>query len=188
MLGLTAKMSSRFLLALNILDEFGFRPGTSSVNDYFRGDPAASHPILFDDVIRALGGNPEGDYSPTEIARTIRSYYESCYHDYIALLTLVGVTEEEAMVYSPAMRAASRHAGVDVDTGYYIVHGTTDDMDLNAADDYHQQDIWEILATSMIDSDHATVERVAFEVADLWDQFWSLHLDRSTRLGAADGG
>lgn len=180
-LGLEGKMAPRFLLTLNLLDEFGFRPGESKENQYFRGHPEASHPLLFDQVIKELGATPsiEKNFQPSQIAKIIRQYYESYFNNFMGLLALIGVTEEEAMVYSPPMRKASEAVGIDVNHGYYMVHGTTEDDDLNAADDYHQHDIWEILIQSMQAKDYQLVRQISLDTGNLWNQFWSYQLTRA---------
>ncbi|MDP7914120.1 hypothetical protein QWJ04_19570, partial [Acinetobacter baumannii] len=64
-----AKMFPRVLLSLNILDEFGFRPGLDKDN-YYLGNPEYAHYPLYEDLLNDYGLT-EADrrnYKPSKIA------------------------------------------------------------------------------------------------------------------------
>lgn len=86
-----SKMAPRFLLALNILDEFGFRPGLDSSN-YYRGNPAYAHYPLFEGVLNDLGVTEKdrSDYIPSPIAAKVRAFLEDSYADYAGVAALLG--------------------------------------------------------------------------------------------------
>ena len=47
-------MFPRVLLSLNVLDEFGFRPGTDPDN-YYLGNPEYAHYPLYEDLLNDYG-------------------------------------------------------------------------------------------------------------------------------------
>lgn len=73
-LGTKGKMASRFLLTLNILDEFGFLPGCGE-DDYYLGNPMMSHLLLFDAVLDELGADDatRDSFIASLAARNIRA-------------------------------------------------------------------------------------------------------------------
>ncbi len=70
-----AKMFPRFLLSLNIFDEFGFRPGADR-DGYYQGNPEYAHYPLFEDVLNDFGVTEEErrSYKPTSIAHQVRVF------------------------------------------------------------------------------------------------------------------
>lgn len=179
--GAKGKMAARFLLGLNLLDELGFFPGSGADNhERFCGNPLLSHPMLFDAVLKDLGVN---DFELKhhlygQAARELRSSFEVASGDFYNLLLLLVVTEESAMVHIPAMRQAAYRVGVDVDKGYYKVHGSSEDTEVTAFDDDHQRDALEILISTIEPHQYAKIRAVAMDYCTLWDCFWHEQMAR----------
>ncbi|QQV65305.1 hypothetical protein ABCA12_0623 [Acinetobacter junii] len=168
-----SKMFPRFLLSLNILDEFGFRPGLDR-NGYYSGHPEYAHYPLFEDVLNDFGINEteRTEYIPSVISEKVRSYLENSFSNYKAVSALLAVAEEEVILFSPALRQATHAVGFDVDSGYYYVHGVSNDATAEAADDDHEDDLWFVLAQACTEDDYGYIARICLEYCDLWQQFW----------------
>ncbi|WP_335953659.1 hypothetical protein [Acinetobacter higginsii] len=168
-----SKMFPRFLLTLNILDEFGFRPGLDQ-EGYYSGNPEYAHYPLFEDVLNDFGINESerNIYQPSIIADKVRTYLENSFNNYKAVVALLAVAEEEVILFSPALRQATHAVGFDVDSGYYYVHGVSHDATAEAADDDHEDDLWFVLAQACTEEDYEFISRICFEYCDLWQQFW----------------
>lgn len=168
-----SKMFPRFLLNLNILDEFGFRPGLDQ-EGYYSGNPEYAHYPLFEDVLNDfdLSQSERNDYQPSLIAQRVRHYLENSFNSYQAVSALLAVAEEEVILFSPALRQATKAVGFDVDSGYYYVHGVSHDATAEAADDDHEDDLWFVLAQACVESEYDSIRQICLEYCDLWEQFW----------------
>jgi hypothetical protein len=183
-LGAKGKMASRFLLALNLLDEFGFCPGSGeSKNERYRGNPLLSHPLLFDAMLEEFGVDDlvRDSFLESQAAKALRGSFEGAFGNFWSLLVLLVVAEEIAMVYSPAMRRATRMVGVNVEHGYYMVHGSSEDASATAFDDDHQRDAFEILTCTIEPHQYAEIRAVAMDCCTLWDCFWRAQMVRLPR-------
>jgi hypothetical protein len=169
-----SKMPARFLLTLNDLDEFGFRPGTDS-RGYYAGNPAYAHYPLFEAVCDDLGLSvaQRTEYVPSAIAQQVRAYLETAYRDYDGVVALLAVAEQEVILFSPPLREATRALGIDVASGYYHVHGVSSDATADAADDNHEDDLWIILTQALEPQRHAAVRVMCLRYCDLWAEFWT---------------
>ena len=169
-----SKMPPRFLLTLNDLDEFGFRPGYDKSN-YYRGNPAYAHYSLFEGVLNDLGisSRERLEYIPSQIASDVRAYLEDAYVDYASVVALLAVAEEEVILFSPPLRKATSAVGPNVESGYYHVHGVTTDETAEAADDDHEDDLWLLLIQGCTPSQHETLRAMCLKYCDLWNQFWT---------------
>ncbi|HET9122289.1 MAG TPA: hypothetical protein VFN52_02175 [Acidiferrobacteraceae bacterium] len=181
-----SKIYARFLLTLNDLDEFGFRPG-SDQNGYYRGNPALSHYLLFESLLTEYGISLEqrNRFTPSPIASEVRAFLESSYSQFGTLVALLAVAEEEVVLFSPPLRHNSASVGMDVSRGYYFVHGTSHDGDAEAFDDDHEDDLWHILNQSLRPADHEPVFSACMRYCDLWTAFWDAQL---ARLSVAQDG
>lgn len=172
-----AKMAPRFLLALNILDEFGFEPGLD-VAGYYRGNPSGAHYPLFERVLTDLGvsQHQRNSYIPSRHSKKLHKFLEESFFDYANVLALLAAAEEQVIIFSPALRVATSLVGVDVDRGYYHVHGTSDHENTNAHDDDHEADLWAALNQACTDDSHEWLEVSVLTYLDLWCEFWSQQL------------
>ncbi|OTG82175.1 hypothetical protein [Acinetobacter sp. ANC 4648] len=173
-----AKMFPRFLLGLNILDEFGFRPGFDK-NNYYQGNPIYAHYPLFEDLLTQYGvdESERKAYQPTKISDDVRKYLEGSYNSYIKVLALLAVAEEEVILFSPPLRQATKAVGIKVDgDGYYHVHGVSSDETAEAADDDHQDDLWYALAQAITVNDYENLSNLCLEYCELWNDFWNTQI------------
>lgn len=172
-----AKVPARFLLTLNDLDEFGFRPGTDR-DGHYAGNPAYAHYPLFEAVCDDLGLSvaQRTEYIASPIAHQVRAFLEAAYSDYDAVVALLAVAEEEVILFSPPLREATRALGVDVTSGYYFVHGTSTDAAAAANDDAHEDDLWLILTQALEPRRHDAIRALCLRYCDLWAEFWTEQL------------
>jgi hypothetical protein len=172
-----SKMPPRFLLTLNDLDEFGFRPGADS-EGYYLGNPKYAHYPLFEAVLADYGISAEerDAYRPTAIAATTRRALEEAYADYPRLSATLAVAEEEVILYSPALRRATAAVGLPVSTGYYHVHGASTDDAADAADDAHEDDLWLVTAQGITPDRYDDIAARAMAYCDVWALFWDCQL------------
>lgn len=173
-----SKMYPRVLLSLNVLDEFGFRPGFDQDN-YYKGNPAYAHYPLYEDMVNEFNVTIEErtTYQPSSVSDQVRTYLEDSYVDYKLVSALLAVAEEEVILYSPPLRQATKALGIDVSTGYYFVHGVSSDAEAEAADDDHEEDLWLILAQACTEQDYDYITDACVKYCDLWSQFWDKQLE-----------
>ncbi|QNX11074.1 hypothetical protein IC789_06935 [Acinetobacter seifertii] len=173
-----AKMFPRVLLSLNILDEFGFRPGTD-LDNYYLGNPEYAHYPLYEDLLNDYGLNEQDrrSYHPSKIADQVRTFLESSYDSYIKVVALLAVAEEEVILFSPPLREATKAVGIEVEGGgYYHVHGVSTDETSEAADDDHEDDLWFALAQGITKDDYESLTKLCMEYCALWNEFWDAQI------------
>ncbi|MFC5740718.1 hypothetical protein [Dyella tabacisoli] len=175
-----AKLAPRFLLTLNDLDEFGFRPGLD-VDGYYRGNPAYAHYPLFERVLDEykITQQARKTYAPSKSSQSVREYLEHSYGSYIDVVVLLAAAEEEVILFSPPLREATRALGIDVNNGYYFVHGISEDASSDAADDDHENDLWLILTQALTPDQYPRIQALCLRYCDLWAQFWSFQLTQA---------
>ncbi len=169
-----SKAYARFLLTLNTLDEFGFYYKIGEPC-YFQGTPQRSHLILFENLMTDMRISDEDrkKFVPSYSTQKLKEYFLSAYDDYPLLLTLLAVAEEIVMIFSPVMRDNTGALGVPVEAGYYQVHGVSEDEDNDACDDFHQNDLWLILAQGAGGYDREQLLQNTKVFIDLWEEFWN---------------
>lgn len=172
-----AKLAPRFLLTLNDLDEFGFRPGLDA-DGYYRGNPTYAHYPLFERVLDDYGISllERQTYAPSSNARSVREFLEHSYGNYLDVTVLLAAAEEEVILFSPSLRQATKAVGVDVSDGYYYVHGVSQDETAEAADDDHENDLWLILTQALTPDQYPRVQALCMRYCDLWSNFWTHQL------------
>lgn len=169
-----SKMTSRFILTLNTLDEFGFRPEVSP-KGYYVGSSEAAHYPMFEGVLNSLGVNTmeRNEFNPSDIASEVRCFLEGSYDNYSDILLLLAIAEEQVMIFSPALRCSVAALDIDVNSGYYHVHGHSDDEETNAYDDDHEDDLWATLCQACELKDFDQLKLRALTYMDLWSKFWT---------------
>jgi len=180
------KMFPRFLLTFNVLDEFGFRPAADSdilENRHF-GNPHNAHYPLYEAVLNDLNISDQQrqDYTPSLVSAQIREHLESAYDRLTSVVSLLGVGEEVVVLFSAPLRENVKALGVNVSSGYYWCHGTSDDAEANADDDTHAVDLRYVLNQALLPEEYEALEQQCEAYCDLWTQFWDLQM---TRLPAA---
>ena len=169
-----SKAYARFLLTLNTLDEFGFYYKIGEPC-YFQGTPQRSHLILFENLMTdmRITDHDRQQFVPSKVTQKLKSYFLAAYDDYPLLLTLLAVAEEIVMIFSPVMRDNTGALGVPVEAGYYQVHGVSDDEENDACDDFHQNDLWLILAQGAGGYDREQLLDNTQTFINLWEDFWT---------------
>lgn len=94
----------------------------------------------------------------------------------MSVAALLAVAEEEVILFSPPLRRATGAVGLDVEGGYYNVHGTSEDESAEAADDDHEDDLWYVLAQAMTPDRQTEIRAQCLKYCDLWNEFWSLQM------------
>ncbi|WP_205746104.1 MULTISPECIES: hypothetical protein [Dyella] len=175
-----SKLAARFLITLNDLDEFGFRPGLDA-DGYYRGNPAYAHYPLFENVLDDYGVSMDErtGYIPSRISHVVREYLEQSYGNYLDVTVLLAAAEEEVILFSPALREATRALGIDVNDGYYFVHGVSEDDTAEAFDDDHENDLWLILTQALTPDQYQRVQMLCMRYCDLWEQFWTAQVEHA---------
>ncbi len=169
-----SKLAPRFLITLNDLDEFGFRPGCDADGNY-RGDPARAHYPLFERVLDDYGISQQQRqaYLPSPISRKVREFLEHSYGNYLDVVVLLAAAEAEAVLFSAPLREATRALGICVDEGYYVAHDARAGA---TADDDHENDLWLALTQALTPEHYLRVQQLCMRYCDLWDQFWTAQL------------
>lgn len=173
-----SKMYARFLLTLNDLDEFGFQPGFDQYG-YYQGNPYKAHYPLFERVLDELGISLEERqrYIPSKIASQVRKCLEDSYHNLSSITSLLAVAEQEVVLFSAPLRENIKAIGINVTTGYYVCHGTSDDMQAEANDDTHEDDLWYVLMQALSPAQYDDITKLCQKYCDLWVEFWDAQMN-----------
>ncbi len=168
------KAYPRFLITLNLFDEFGFWFDESNSENNLIGSPEASHLALFENLLAELDITDEDreEYVSSDVTMSLITHLSDAYEDLPMLVTILALAEENVMVFAPYMRQNCKKFGVPVDTGYYHVHGASDDGANEGRDDFHQNDLWLILAQIMGDYDRNKLFDEVDSYMDKWVAFW----------------
>ncbi|EDX87490.1 hypothetical protein S7335_5200 [Synechococcus sp. PCC 7335] len=171
------KMYARFLLTLNVLDEFGFKPGVDD-SGYYRGNALGAHYPLYEEVLDELGIDriEREQYKPSEFSRKLRSFLESSYDDLSQVVSLLAAGERVVVLFSSPLRDNAKTVGVDTSKGYYMVHGASDDEQSEGDDDTHEDDLWYILMQSLSPEQYENIEAMCEQYCDLWVDFWNAQM------------
>ena len=138
-----AKMHSRFLMTLNILDELGFSPDVDH-EGYYQGSSFNSHYLLFEKVLEQVGidDKEKQQFIPCEATDAMT--------DLLEIAVSLVATEMVALHFSPALRKnAEILESLNLDSGYFYVHGSSEDENTNAADDDHEDNLWHVIAQKL---------------------------------------
>lgn len=182
-----SKMPPRFLLTLNILDEFGFQPGLDCTG-YYQGNPKYAHYPLFERVLDDLNISCESrdNYSASDHSDALRIFLEASFDNYPLILALLAAAEEQVIIFSPPLRLATEAVNVNVDQGYYYVHGTSDHENTNANDDDHEDDLWAALNQACTPKDYPEIESKVLQYLDMWNDFWIHQLQMESKGSTSD--
>lgn len=179
-----SKMYARFLLTLNVLDEFGFQPGIDRYG-YYRGNPNAAHYPLFERVLDELevSSDERLRYVPTEATVRAKKFLENAYTDLNSVVSFLAVAEQVVILIAKPLRENARAVGINVNSGYYFCHGISEDMDTNANDDNHENDLWWVLMQAITPDRYDDVAERCIQYLSLWAEFWDEQmrvLDKTT--------
>lgn len=161
-------LQPRFLLTLNLLEEFGFCASA---------DPSLSHTrqSLYQKMMQHLHISEEEQvsYSPSAEACYVRDMIMRSYHHYPLLLCLLAVAEEQILAFSPALKSALQQHGVDVSGGYYQACGATAIPDSPHLSHDHVDDLWLCLQQAGLNCDQEELLQGIRGYLRAWDQFWT---------------
>ncbi len=172
------KMYARFLLTLNTLDEFGFKPGVDS-SGYYRGNALGAHYPLYEKVLDELGisQTEREQYKPSEFSHKLRSLLESSYDDLSEVVSLLAAGERVVVLFSAPLRENAKTVGVDTSQGYYMNHGASNDDESEGDDDTHEDDLWFVLTQALSPNQYGRIEDLCEQYCDLWASFWDTQMD-----------
>jgi hypothetical protein len=171
------KMYSRFLLTLNTLDEFGFKPGIDR-DGYYRGNPLEAHYPLYERVLDEfnLSVTDRSTYIWTPQADRVRTFLEDAYGDFTSIVALLAVAERVVVLFSAPLRNNAQVVGVETGTGYYLNHGASDDDRADANDDTHEDDLWYVLMQAISPHEYARIADLCECYSNLWVDFWNTQM------------
>jgi hypothetical protein len=167
-LGPLGKVSARFLLQLNLLDEMGFAPAEEVTGDY-SGNPMNSHYIQFMNTLKELESTPEilKSFRPSAAASASRKTFTDYYQDHM-LLTLVLAAAETLFTEfaSPWAESVKKSTNIDTSKGYHKIHVEDDG---HFIDDDHSEDSWYLFRQA---ADPARYDECLKHV-DQWLETWN---------------
>jgi len=166
----TVKMYARFLLSFNISDEFGLVQ-----NQKYSMSPLNSHFCLYKQVLSQLNISEElsKNYKLSEESSILRESLENSYNSYCDVILLLAIAEMQVIKFSAPLKKSINYLNINTKQGYYDVHGTTLDVDLNAADDEHEDDLWILLNQIIHFKQLSDVKAKAIDYCDNWYNFWT---------------
>jgi hypothetical protein len=169
-LGAIGKVSARFLLQLNVLDELGFQPVSTDGGDY-AGNPHLAHYVQFDETLRQLGISAvqANAYVPSAAAAACRATFESNYDDHVSLVTVLAVSETVFTRFcGPWAKSVGAKAGIDVSDGYHSIHV---EKDGEFIDDDHSEDAWYVFQQAIEPDQHEQMLAKVAQWLDTWCDF-----------------
>jgi hypothetical protein len=171
------KMYARFLLTLNTLDEFGFKPGIDR-DGYYRGNPLEAHYPLYERVLDEFGisFNERTTYTYSPQSDRVREFLEDSYGDFASVIALLAVAERIVVLFSAPLRENAKVVGIETGTGYYLNHGASDDLQAEADDDTHEDDLWYVLMQAISPTEYARITYLCERYCDLWVDFWNAQM------------
>jgi hypothetical protein len=166
--GALGKVSARFMLQYNVLDELGFLPGTS---DAYGGSPQNAHYVQFEKTLGDLGASREEilNYKPSDAAVALRRIIEASYGDYQLLLAMLAVAETVFDDFAGAWaKNVSERTTVNTQDGYHAIHVEHDGASL---DHLHSEDLWYVLCQGLEPSRYAELRSKVSEYLDALVRF-----------------
>jgi hypothetical protein len=167
-LGPLGKVSARFLLQLNLLDEMGYAH-TVTPNDDYTGNPMNAHYIHFVNTLKELDSTPEilKSYRPSASAVESRKTFTDYFQDHV-LLTLVLACAETLFTEfaSPWAESVKKSTDIDTSKGYHKIHVEEDG---HFIDDDHSEDSWYLFRQA---ADPARYDECMKHV-DQWLETWN---------------
>jgi hypothetical protein len=170
-LGPQGKVSARFLLQLNLLDELGYKPAEKLNGDYY-GNPALAHYLQFAETLKDLGGKPEDifNYRPSAAALAARKTFEDHYQDYTLETCVLACAETVFTLFAgPWAKSVARSTDIDVAKGYHSIH--VEDESGEFIDDDHSEDSWYLFAQAITPERYEEVKEYVESWLDIWYDF-----------------
>lgn len=172
-LGPMGKVSARFLLELNLMDELGFMPKTNSKNsEDYCGNPLLAHYSQFNETIEEIGSNHDEllDYKPSAAAEDARKTFTENYGNHIMMTSVLAVAESVFTLFAgPWAKSVGLSTNVDVSRGYHKIHVENDSGEF--LDDEHSEDTWYLFRQAIQEKDYAEVKEKISVWLDVWYDF-----------------
>ena len=171
-----SKLYARFILGLNLFDEYGFQPGTQAGG--YQGDPNNAHYLLFEEVLDELGisATEREAYVPSQASRELRQALEGVYDDLTSTVALLAIAEA-AVAFTMSLRDNARLAGLDVNTGFFKCHGFTYEEETVGVDDFHELGLWYVLMQALTPDQYPKILELGDRYCDLWAAFYDAQLE-----------
>jgi hypothetical protein len=169
-LGPVAKVSSRFLWAINLMDEIGYVHGTDESE--FKGNPFGAHYYQYVDMFASMGGDMKDLFSHKATPETVasRKSFTDQYDNYPYLTTVLALSESVFDKFAGAWADnVDRSTGVDTSKGYHTIH--VEDDHGESVDDEHSEDGWTLVRQAITPDMHEDIEAKVTEWLDTWYKF-----------------
>lgn len=170
-LGPAGKVSARFLLQLNLLDELGYQAAEEVTGDYC-GHPKLAHYMQFAETLKQLGAKP-GDiltFKPSPAATSARKTFTDHYEDYTMLAGVLACAEQVFTRFAgPWAKSVAMSTSIDTSKGYHNIHVEQDDGSF--IDDDHSEDSWYIFRQAITPDRYQEVRERVEEWLDVWNDF-----------------
>jgi hypothetical protein len=180
-LGPLGKVSSRFLLQLNLLDELGYKPVTTHSGEDYAGNPLLAHYVQFHETLEQLGAQPleHLKYQASKASIAARKTFTDHYESHLHLTAVLAVAETVFTLFAgPWAKSVSQSTDIDTSTGYHSIH--VEDESGEFLDDDHSEDSWYIFRQVVEEKDYAEVREKVEQWLDIWYDFGDeqMHLAR----------
>jgi hypothetical protein len=169
-LGPAAKVSARFLWAINLMDEIGYVPGENG--DQYKGHPFGAHYYQYVETFEKLNGDMKDiltfDASAESIAsrKTFTDYYDN----YPYLVSVLALSESIFDNFAGSWADnVDRSTSVDTSSGYHTIH--VQDEHGDSIDDDHSEDGWTLFRQAVTPEMHEDSEVKVNEWIDTWYKF-----------------
>ncbi|MGZ3747171.1 MAG: hypothetical protein ACXWRE_07380 [Pseudobdellovibrionaceae bacterium] len=172
-LGAAGKVSARFLLQLNLLDELGYKPKNNSADsDDYCGNPFLAHYIQFNETLEDLGSTHADvmNFKPSAAAKAARKTFTDHYNDHLNLTAVLAVAETVFRLFAgPWAKSVSLSTDIDVTKGYHKIH--VEDESGDFLDDDHSEDSWYIFRQAVESKDYDAIRENISQWLDIWYDF-----------------
>ncbi|HET8932585.1 MAG TPA: hypothetical protein VFN67_04055 [Polyangiales bacterium] len=168
--GALGKVTARFLIQLNVLDELGFLPNSEAGSDY-AGDPHNAHYVQFDNVLSDIGLTREQvqAYTPSAAAIKARRAVDGVRADHALLSVTLAVAETIFTRFAgPWAKSVSVSSEVDTSKGYHAIHVEHDGQFI---DDNHSEDMWFVFRQVAEPDRYAEIRAHVASTLDAWAAF-----------------
>lgn len=172
-LGPMGKVSARFLLELNLMDELGFTPSSNSSNqDEYCGNPLLAHYSQFNETIEELGSNHDEllNYKPSAAAEEARKTFTENYGNHLMMTSVLAVAESVFTLFAgPWAKSVGLSTNIDVSKGYHKIHVEDDSGEF--LDDEHSEDTWFLFRQAIQENEFSDVKEQISTWLDVWYDF-----------------
>jgi hypothetical protein len=182
-LGPMGKVSARFLIQLNLLDELGYSP-TEKPNQNYTGNPKLAHYIQFNETLQQLKITPQeiSTFRPSIAAQASRKTFTDYFDDYVLLTAVLACAETIFTLFAgPWAKSVAMSTDIDTSTGYHAIH--VEDESGEFLDDDHAEDSWYIFRQSVTPERYEEVSRKMVMWLDTWNDFCDnvMHVARNIK-------